>query len=65
MAGKFLTRRVLKVDAVACTFKPLWKPIGELKIRDMGDNILLLKFEDMLDLENVYLNMNLGCMIEA
>ena len=53
LAGKFLTKRVLNVDAVACTFKPSWKPIGELKIRDMGDNILLLEFEDMLDLECV------------
>ena len=32
LAGKFLTKRVLNVDAVACTFKPSWKPIGELKI---------------------------------
>ena len=56
---------MLNVNAMACIFKPLWKPIGELKIRDMGDNILLLKFEDMPDLENVYLNMKLGCMIET
>ena len=53
LAGKFLTKRVLNVDAVARTFKPLWKPIGELKIRDVGDNILLFEFEDNLDLERV------------
>ena len=36
LAGKFLMKRVLNVDAVALTFKPLWRPIGELKIRDVG-----------------------------
>ena len=53
MAGKFLTKRVLNVDDVARTFKPLWKPIGELKIWDIVDNILLFEFEDILDLERV------------
>ena len=36
-----------------CTFKPLWNPIGELKIRDVGENILLFEFEDVLDLERM------------
>ena len=53
LAGKFLTKRVLNVEAVARTFKPLWKPVGELKIRDIGDNILLFEFDDALDLERV------------
>nr|POE58917.1 isoform 2 of probable fatty acyl-coa reductase 4 [Quercus suber] len=51
LASKFFTKRVLNVDAVAHTFKPLWRPRGELKIRDMGDNILLFEFEDCLDME--------------
>ena len=53
LAGKFLTKRTLNVDAVARTFKPLWKPAGELKIRDIGESILLFEFEDVLDLERV------------
>ena len=53
LAGKFLTKQVLNVDDVARTFKPLWKPIGELKIWDIVDNILLFEFEDILDLERV------------
>ena len=53
LASKFVTKRVLNVNAVAHTFKPLWKPIGELKIRDVGDNIPLFEFEDILDLERV------------
>ena len=32
LAGRFFTKRVLSVDAVARTFKPLWKLIGELKL---------------------------------
>ena len=38
---------------MGCTFKPLWKLIEELKIRDLGDNILVFDFEDGLDLERV------------
>ena len=53
MAGHFFTKWVLNVEAVGRTFKPLWKLIGELKIRDLGDNILFFDFEDGLDLERV------------
>ena len=42
---------MLNVVAVARMFKPLWKPIEELNIRDNGENILLFEFEDILDLE--------------
>ena len=50
LVGKFFMKRVLNVDAVARTFKPLWKPNGKLKIWDIGDSILLFEFEDALDL---------------
>ena len=53
LVGKFLTKRVINVDVVARTFKTLWKPRGELKIKDVGDNTLLFEFEDCLDLEQV------------
>ena len=53
LAGKFFTKRVLNVEAVARTFKPLWRLVGELKIRDSGDNVLVFEFEDMMDLERV------------
>ena len=53
LAGKFFTKQILNVNAMARTFKPLWKPIRELKIRDIGENILLFEFEDQLDLERV------------
>nr|POE50425.1 hypothetical protein CFP56_74690 [Quercus suber] len=53
LTRKFLTKRILNVDAMADTFKPLWRPFGELKIRDVGKNILLFEFQDNLDLERV------------
>ena len=48
LARKFFMKRVLNVEAVAHTFKPLWRPVGELKIRDSGDNVLVFEFEDMI-----------------
>ena len=53
LAARFFTKRVVNAEAVARTFKPLWKPIGEFKIRDIGGNILLFEFDDVLDLERV------------
>lgn len=41
----------MDVDAIARTSKPLWRAIGELKIQDIGENIMLFGFEDLLDLE--------------
>ena len=53
LAGRFFTKRVLNVEAVGRTFKPLWKLKGEEKIRDLGDNILVFDFEEGLDMERV------------
>ena len=39
-------KRMVNAEAVGRTFKPLWKPIGEMKIRDIGGNILLFEFDD-------------------
>lgn len=53
LAAKFFTKLVINAEAVAHTFKPLWKLCGELKIRDIGGNLLLFKFNDAMDLERV------------
>lgn len=53
LAAIFFTKRVVNVEAVSQTFKPLWKIIGEMKIRDIGFNILLFVFDDVMDLEKV------------
>ena len=44
---------MVNAEAVSRTFKLLWKLIGEMKIWDIGGNILLFEFDDALDLEQV------------
>ena len=41
LVAKFMTRRVLNVDAIGRTFKPLWRSRNNFKIREAGDHILL------------------------
>ena len=53
LASQFFTERVLNVEAVGHTFKPLWKLKGELKIHDLGDSILVFDFLEGLDLKRV------------
>ena len=53
LAAKFLTKRVLNVDAIGRTFKPLWRAKNEFKIREVGDHILLFVFELETDAERV------------
>uniref|UniRef100_A0A2N9F204 Reverse transcriptase domain-containing protein n=1 Tax=Fagus sylvatica TaxID=28930 RepID=A0A2N9F204_FAGSY len=55
LATKFLTRRALNAEAVARTFKPLWRTDHGFTIRDMNDNILVFAFEDEADRERVML----------
>lgn len=40
LAAKFMTRRVLNVDAIGRTFKPLWSSQNDFKIREAGYHIL-------------------------
>ena len=44
LAAKFLTKRNVSVDAMARTFRPLWRPSNDFCIRDAGDNHLLFYF---------------------
>jgi hypothetical protein len=53
LAMKFYTRRVINIEAVIRTFKPLWRTEKGFLARDMGDNILLFEFEDGADMERV------------
>jgi hypothetical protein len=53
LAAKFITHRVLNVEAVARTFKPLWKAKKGFSVKDMGENTLLFTFEEEADLLQV------------
>jgi hypothetical protein len=55
LAAKFYTRRVINVEAIARTFKPLWQTRKSFSIQDVGDNMVLIEFEDAADMERVLL----------
>jgi hypothetical protein len=55
LLAKFFTRRVINVEAVTRTFKPLWRSKRGFSARDMGDNLMLFEFEELPALERVHL----------
>ena len=56
LVAKFLTTRVLNIDSVARTFKPLWKTRQSFSVQDLGRNRVAFVFEDDMDLERVLVN---------
>jgi hypothetical protein len=55
LVAKFFTRRAINVEVVTRTFKPLWRTERGFSARDLGDNLMLLEFEEAADLERVLL----------
>lgn len=55
LATKFYTKRIINVEAVARTFKPLWQTSKTFSMQDVGDNVVLIEFEEVADLERVLL----------
>ena len=53
LVAKFLTKRNVNIDAVAKTFRPLWRMTQRFNVRDAGDNYLLFGFESESDVEKV------------
>lgn len=49
-------RRTLNVEAVARTFKQLWRSRNGFKIKDLGNNILLFIFDNKLKIDKVFVN---------
>uniref|UniRef100_A0A2N9IPV8 Reverse transcriptase domain-containing protein n=1 Tax=Fagus sylvatica TaxID=28930 RepID=A0A2N9IPV8_FAGSY len=56
IAAKFLTRRRINIEAVAKTFRPLWRADKGFTIRDMGENKAIFTFKDIIDVERVIQN---------
>ena len=53
LAGKFMTRRALSVEAVGRTLKPLWKTRNGFEIREVGNHVLLFVFDDENEAERI------------
>nr|XP_023889748.1 uncharacterized protein LOC112001798 [Quercus suber] len=45
LAAKFMTHRNVNLEAVARTFRPLWRTRGSFEVNDAGNNKVLLDFE--------------------
>jgi hypothetical protein len=56
LAAKFCTKRVINIDAVMRTLKPLWRAVCGLKGRNMGDNRVMFLFENTVEMEWVMAN---------
>lgn len=53
VAAKFFTHRALNMEAIARTFKPLWKTENDFDVKDMGNHMVLFEFTDKADAERV------------
>lgn len=53
LAAKFHTRRALNMEAIAKTFKLLWRTKKGFEIRDMGNHMMLFVFSDAADIDRV------------
>uniref|UniRef100_A0A2N9GM00 RNase H type-1 domain-containing protein n=1 Tax=Fagus sylvatica TaxID=28930 RepID=A0A2N9GM00_FAGSY len=48
LAAKFFTKRVINIDAVLRTLKPIWRAESGLKGRNMGNNKAMFLFENTI-----------------
>ena len=53
LAGKFLSKRRINLEAVVKTLKPIWKTTENFMVQDTGDNITLFLFQKEEDLNRV------------
>ena len=53
LAVKFLTRRVLNMEAIVKTFTLLWKTRKEFEIRDMRDHRVMFVFPEASNIEGI------------
>ena len=56
IAAKFLTKRVLNMEAVARTFRQLWRSTDGFKIRNLGDHMVLFVFKNQADVNRIFLS---------
>ena len=55
LAAKIFTKRALSIKVGSRTLRPLWKTKHEFHIKDLGNHLILLTFEDELDAKKILL----------
>ncbi|KAK7848774.1 hypothetical protein CFP56_004463 [Quercus suber] len=53
LAGKFLTKRRINIEAVVKALKPIWKTSENFEVQDASDNTVLFLFQNEEDMERV------------
>ena len=53
--AKFLTKRKVNLEAVARTFRSVWKADGDFEFRDLGNNKALIIFTNEIDMNRILL----------
>ena len=53
LAAKFLTKRALNIDAIAKTFKPIWRSKNGFKIKKESEHVVLFTFDDKNEMEKI------------
>ena len=53
LAARFMTTRVLNIESIVRTFRPLWRTFKGFSARDMGNNMVVFTFEDEADMARV------------
>ena len=53
IAAKFLTSRFLQMEAVARTFKQIWRFNNGFRIRNQGNNTVLFVFDNFADVDKI------------
>ena len=53
LAARFYTSRSLNMEAIANTFKLLWRTRKGFEVQDIGNHRVLFEFRDALDIDKV------------
>ena len=56
IATKFLTKRALNTDAIATTFKPLWRSKNGFRVKNLGNHVVLFTFDNEEEVDTIMAN---------